>query len=59
LIDLSIIDDFLINYYSSNIIPKEIILSKKINENTKKYLEHIKGSNLKITIPKKDLKKNY
>ena len=58
LVDLSIIDDFLINYYSNNIIPKEIILSKKINENTKKYLEHIKGSNLKITIPKKGLKKD-
>lgn len=57
LVDLSIIDDFLINYYSNNVIPKEIILSKKINENTKKYLEHIKGEKIKITIPKKGLKK--
>jgi excinuclease ABC subunit C len=57
LIDISIMDDFLINYYSNNVIPKEIILSKKIDSNTIKYLEHIKISNLKITIPKKGEKK--
>jgi excinuclease ABC subunit C len=55
------LETFIMQYYSENSIPKELILPKKITTTLHNYLEKIKGSKLKITIPligqKKDLLK--
>ncbi len=48
----SILDNFIIKYYSNNSIPKEIIVPEELNQLTKNYLEKIKEENVKIVIPK-------
>jgi excinuclease ABC subunit C len=49
--------EFLLQYYSSNNIPGEIIIPEKIEEIFKEYLENIKKSKVKINIPKRGEKK--
>ena len=51
-------DSFLTQYYSENIIPKEIILEKQVDKIILAYLENQKKSRVKITIPKIGEKKN-
>lgn len=50
-------EEFILQYYSENIIPKEIILPKKISEPLISFLENKKGKKVKITIPQKGEKK--
>lgn len=57
LIDISVLDDFLTKYYSSNYIPKEIIIPSSILEETEKYLEEQKKEKIIFTIPQKGEKK--
>ncbi len=54
LVDISVLDDFLIKYYSNNqkTIPQEIILPEEISKTTKEYLESIAKKKIAITIPK-------
>ena len=51
------IEEFLMQYYSDNKIPKEIILPKEISDSLKKYLEIKRKSKVIITIPKQGEKK--
>ncbi|MFA5745419.1 MAG: excinuclease ABC subunit UvrC [archaeon] len=59
LVDISVIDDFLIKYYgnSNNEIPKELILPVIPEKGTKDYLEKIKSEKIIFTIPQKGEKK--
>lgn len=57
LVDISVLDDFLIKYYSSNFIPKEIIIPSSVLEETEKYLEDQKKEKIILTIPQKGEKK--
>lgn len=57
LIDISVMDDFLIKYYSDNFIPEEIIIPTNILEDTKKYLASLKKKKIIFTVPKKGEKK--
>lgn len=54
--EFSYIDDFLeqfiIQYYSENIIPKEIILPEKLDNDLVEYLEKIRKNKVIITNPK-------
>ena len=51
------IDEFLIQYYSENPIPKEIIFPVKLSDSIISFLQTKKGSNVKVTIPKRGEKK--
>jgi len=51
------LEEFIIQYYSENPIPKEIIVSNKINESIASFLEIKKGKKVKITKPQKGEKK--
>jgi len=50
-------EEFIIQYYSENKIPKEVIIPKKIGQSVKLFLEKKRGNNVKITIPNKGEKK--
>jgi len=54
LVDISVLDDFLIKYYSSNpkVIPKEIIVSEKVSKTTVDFLKSLSQKNIIVTIPK-------
>ena len=45
------LEKFLIEYYSENKIPKEIILPKKISPLVKNYLEKKRGKKLSVSVP--------
>jgi excinuclease ABC subunit C len=51
------LEEFLLQLYSENPIPKEIILPENIDDSLKDYLENKKNSKLIITIPEKGEKK--
>jgi len=58
LVDISILDDFLIKYYSNiSKYPKEIILPEEISKITVSFLEGLSKAKINITIPKKGEKK--
>ncbi len=50
-------EEFIVQYYSENPVPKELIVPKKVSDSISKFLENKKGSKVKITIPKKGEKK--
>jgi len=51
------LDEFIIQYYSDNEIPREIILPKApLDDSISSYLEDKRGSKVKITIPKRGRK---
>jgi excinuclease ABC subunit C len=50
-------EEFVIQYYSENPIPKEIIIPQKISQSVKQYLEQKNKKKVKITIPQKGEKK--
>ncbi|MDA3837099.1 MAG: excinuclease ABC subunit UvrC [Nanoarchaeota archaeon] len=47
------LEEFLIQFYSENDIPKDLILPGKVDDSVKEYLEHKKNAKVKITIPQK------
>jgi len=51
------LEEFIVQYYSDNQIPKEIILPEKIDESVKLFLEQKRKSKIKITNPKRGDKK--
>jgi len=52
-----ILEQFMIQYYSENPIPKELILPKKIDISVKKFLEQKRTGKIIITIPQMGEKK--
>ncbi|MBT7902731.1 excinuclease ABC subunit C [Candidatus Woesearchaeota archaeon] len=55
--DSEFLEEFIRRYYEDNKIPKEIIVPKKISESTQKYLEKVRKTKIKITVPEKGEKK--
>jgi excinuclease ABC subunit C len=53
----NILQDFLIEYYSQNKLPKEIILPKNISKDLEQFLSSLTKKSLIITVPKKGTKK--
>jgi len=51
------LEEFIIQYYSENAIPKEIIVPTVVSESIKQYLENKKGSKVIIKKPEKGEKK--
>lgn len=51
------LEEFIIQYYSENIIPKEIIISKKLSDSIEFFLKTKKGSNVIVNTPLKGEKK--
>jgi excinuclease ABC subunit C len=50
-------EEFLVQYYSENIIPKEVIVPEKISSSIADFLSEKKGSKVKVLIPEKGEKK--
>jgi excinuclease ABC subunit C len=50
-------EEFLVQYYSSKPIPKEIILPQKVSNGLHLYLEHLRKTKVQINIPQKGAKK--
>lgn len=50
-------EEFLVQYYSENIIPKEVIIPEKISSSIAEFLSNKKGSKVKVLIPEKGEKK--
>lgn len=51
-------EEFLVQYYSENKPPKEVILPKKVDESLQEFLEDKRGTKVVINIPKIGEKKN-
>jgi len=51
------LEEFLVQYYSENLIPKEIIVPEKISESVELFLSEKKGSNVRIIKPQRGEKK--
>ena len=51
------LDEFLVQYYSENMIPKELILPAQIDQSLHEFLELKRESKVKVTIPQKGEKK--
>ncbi len=51
------LDEFIIQYYSENPVPKEIIAPKKMSDSIVSFLQTKKGENVKITKPQRGEKK--
>jgi len=56
-INPNFLEEFILQYYSENIIPKELILPKKISDSLLEYLTQKKGSKVNFIIPKQGEKK--
>lgn len=52
------LEEFLVQYYSENKIPKEIIVPEKIDSSIVDFLNHKKGRKVILTVPEKGEKKN-
>ena len=50
-------EEFLLQYYSDNEIPKELILPERIDQSLKEFLEQKRESKVKVTIPQRGEKK--
>jgi excinuclease ABC subunit C len=50
-------EEFLIQYYSENPVPKEIILPKPVSGSMKQFLEQKKGAKVRVIIPQKGEKR--
>lgn len=53
----SFFEEFLVQYYSSARIPKEVIVPFVLNSSLSDFLSHLKGSSVEIVFPKKGVKK--
>jgi excinuclease ABC subunit C len=51
------LEEFIIQYYSENNVPKELIIPNKVSDTIKEYLNKMKHSKVKITLPLKGEKK--
>jgi excinuclease ABC subunit C len=51
------LEEFIVQYYSDNPVPKELIVPIKISDSMRAFLENLKGSKVKIIKPEKGEKK--
>lgn len=53
----SLLEEFLVQYYSENEPPEELIVAEELDESLSDFLSHIKGKKVRITVPKQGEKK--
>ena len=51
------LEEFLIQYYSENEPPEEVIVPEDLDESLADFLSHVKGKKVHITVPKQGEKK--
>ncbi len=51
------LEEFLVQYYSENEPPEELILPEPLEESLVDFLSHVKGTKVKVTVPKQGEKK--
>lgn len=51
------LEEFLVQYYSENDPPEELILPEPLEESFTDFLSHVKGTKVKVTVPKQGDKK--
>ncbi|MGA9099437.1 MAG: excinuclease ABC subunit UvrC [Methanotrichaceae archaeon] len=52
------IEEFIVQYYSENEPPEELIIPEALDESLVDFLSHVKGKKVRITIPKQGEKKD-
>lgn len=55
--NVNFLEEFIVQYYSENNVPKELILPKKIDESLIEFLKTKREKSVKVTLPKKGEKK--
>ncbi|MCQ1536528.1 excinuclease ABC subunit C [Methanosarcina sp. KYL-1] len=51
------LEEFLVQYYSENEPPEELILPEPLDASLEEFLAHVKGKKVKVTVPKQGEKK--
>jgi excinuclease ABC subunit C len=51
------LEEFMVQYYSENEPPEELILAEMVDESLAAFLAHCKGKTVRVTIPKQGAKK--
>jgi excinuclease ABC subunit C len=51
------LEEFIVQYYSENIPPQELILPESLDKSLEEFLDHTKGKTVKVTVPKQGEKK--
>lgn len=53
----SFLEEFLVQYYSENEPPEELILGEALDESLVDFLSHVKGRRVRVTVPKQGEKR--
>jgi excinuclease ABC subunit C len=53
----SFLEEFLVQYYSENEPPEELILAEELDESLVDFLSHVKGKRVRVTVPKQGEKR--
>jgi excinuclease ABC subunit C len=56
--DENFLEEFLVQYYSENAPPEELIIAESLDEPLIEFLSHLKGKKVKVTVPKQGEKKD-
>jgi excinuclease ABC subunit C len=56
--DENFLEEFLVQYYSENVPPEELIVAQPLDEPLVEFLSHLKGKKVKVTVPKQGEKKD-
>ena len=51
------LEEFLVQYYSENVPPEELIVPEALEDSIEEFLSHVKGKSVKVTVPKQGEKK--
>ncbi len=51
------LEEFLVQYYSENDPPEELIVPEPLDESLVEFLAHVKGKKVKVAVPKQGDKK--
>jgi len=53
----SFLEEFLVQYYSENEPPEELILGEELDDSLADFLSHLKGKRVRVTVPKQGEKR--
>ena len=56
--DENFLEEFLVQYYSENAPPEELIIAESLDEPLIEFLSHLKGKKVKVTVPRQGEKKD-
>ncbi len=56
--DEDFLEEFLVQYYSENVPPEELIIEQPLDEPIVEFFAHLKGKKVKVTVPKMGEKKD-